>query len=826
MKYFPAIMTQKVNNKIRGFAALKIESIIQGELLLLDSSVRDNNISALNKMNPAVQQSTRESFIRAVSKLDNALSLELYITAFPSLVHPAENKLEIVLFICGEEKSEEQIKEKIVSAFLNIRPVMTALFPEADFRPVSSSENLVEIRNHDNFQYASTINRRVEKIYLGSLFGHKQIGFGGKVEENLNPSEKAAAQHLFQWQPSFSDWSQLINTMLNQLDTNRIIIRLRSAPLGEQTLDNLKKTVSVCDEFLAFKGSENITLKEQAAAIRKKTLSRIDQLIQHSFDVGIFLLTANITNGFMEEILGSSITASKSYSDENTFWEGGFNISGISVKNAVDISCYPEKEEPFTALEASCAFRLPAPPFEEVPPGFPVKRFRTASAMINYKNNDKNSIVLADNIHKGIEKPVMIDRESRLRHCFILGQTGTGKSTLMSNMIIQDIQAGRGVAVIDPHGEMIDNIIGRIPSNRIEDVILFDPLDIERPIGFNILEWNTIQERDLIIDEIYQIFNHIYDFQETGGPVFEQYFRGALGLLMGDKKRTDFIPTILDFASVFVDEKFRSYLKKKTDDVHIKDFVKQAENAFGDARLENITPYVTSKLTRFQDTTLKRIFGQESTSFNFDKIMDKGKIVLIKLGKGRFGQVTSALLANMIVSRFKLAAMKRGNKPPSQRRDFFIYIDEAHNLPAENFMELLSEARKYNVGLVLATQYAAQLTKSSKGSKDNLLSALLGNVGQTIIFRLGQEDARVMAMILQPVFGSQDIIALPNWHGYARMQQGNNAVPPFSIRTTVDKTLYDPEAAKKIITLSRFKYGTDYASVDQMILNRRTVWKN
>ncbi|MBF0235352.1 MAG: TraM recognition domain-containing protein [Desulfamplus sp.] len=294
---------------------------------------------------------------------------------------------------------------------------------------------------------------------------------------------------------------------------------------------------------------------------------------------------------------------------------------------------------------------------------------------------------------------------------------------------------------------------------------------------------------------------------------------------MGDKKREGFIPTILDFAPFFVDKKFRRYLKKTVDDVYLHDFLKQAEDAGGDVSLQNVAPYITSKLSRLQDSTLKRILGQSSTGFNFDDIMDKGKIVFVKLGKGRFGQVTSALLANMIVSRFKLAAIKRGEKAPSQRRDFFLYIDEAHNLPSENFMELLSEARKYHVGLVMATQYAAQLTKSNNDSKDNLLSALLGNVGQTITFRLGQEDAEAMAISLDPVFGQQDIIALPNWHGYVRMHQNNNSVSPFSIRTTMDKTPYNPDIATRIKTLSRLKYGTESALVDKMILGHRSVWK-
>jgi hypothetical protein len=219
-----------------------------------------------------------------------------------------------------------------------------------------------------------------------------------------------------------------------------------------------------------------------------------------------------------------------------------------------------------------------------------------------------------------------------------------------------------------------------------------------------------------------------------------------------------------------------------------------------------------------------RIVGQEKTSFDFDEIMDKGKILLLKLGKGRFGATVSALLANQIVTRFKLAAMKRGEMRSEERRDFFLYVDECHVLPSENFMELLSEARKFRMGLVLATQYAAQLG-SPTTKEDDLLSAILGNVGTTLIFRLGQTDATQLAPALHPYFTSLDIIGLPNWRGYARLQAGRDSTPPFSFRTQIDETPYNEKIASKIQRISRKKYGMDATSVDEQILKRRSIWK-
>jgi hypothetical protein len=391
-------------------------------------------------------------------------------------------------------------------------------------------------------------------------------------------------------------------------------------------------------------------------------------------------------------------------------------------------------------------------------------------------------------------------------------------------MIMQDVKAGRGLAVIDPHGDMVDNILGKIPEHRADDVILFDVLDRQCPLGFNILEWSTLDERDLIIDDIYTTIDRLYDMKQTGGPIFESNLRGVLKLLMGDQKHDDFTPTLLDFVTCYLSQDFRHWLKERIHDPIVHDFLRELERTGGEASIRNLSPYITSKFGRYtNDTTLMRIIGQEKTSFNFDEIINKGKIFLVKLGRGRFGSKVSALLANMLVSRFKYAAMKRGSIRPEMRRDFFLYVDECHNLPSENFTELLSEARKFRMGLILVTQYTAQLSEENR--KNSFLSAIIGNVGTIIIFRLGQEDAKEMATVLHPYFNSLDVIGLPNWHGYARLQLGNDTVPPFSFRTRKDENLFSEEIAGKIISSSRLMYGMDAKIVDEQIFERRTSWQ-
>ncbi len=217
--------------------------------------------------------------------------------------------------------------------------------------------------------------------------------------------------------------------------------------------------------------------------------------------------------------------------NEDDMFQGGFSCIDIAATDVLNSGYFPERE-PFTLTEASCGFRLPAPPMEDHF-GLPVKRWRTSLALLPFTQVSTNgTIKLVVNEHKGMMQPVNVAAEDRMRHTFILGQTGTGKSTLMESMILQDMRAGRGLAVIDPHGEMVDSILGRISPERVEDVVLFDVLDREMPLGFNLIEWKTIEERDLIIDEIYLTMDRLYDMKSCGGPIFETNFRGMLKLLI------------------------------------------------------------------------------------------------------------------------------------------------------------------------------------------------------------------------------------------------------------------------------------------------------
>ena len=379
-----------------------------------------------------------------------------------------------------------------------------------------------------------------------------------------------------------------------------------------------------------------------------------------------------------------------------------------------------------------------------------------------------------------------------MHHSLFIGATGVGKSTMFLSSMLQDAKAGRGFALVDPPGDLADELLARFPRERMEDLIIIDFEDREFPVPLNLLAWAKVEERDLIIDTLYGTLLSIYKSPEYFGPIFEQYFRTGLRMLLGDQPRTDFTPTLLEFPHVLRDAAFRKYLLSTLEDDEVKDAIEEANRvSYGEAKLENIAPYINSKLNRFiQDTQLRRIVGHGQMTLNFREVIDSGRVVLFKLAQGRLGTHTADILIAQIVARFRSAAMSRADIPSEERRPYLLYCDEAHAICDDNIADMLSQCRKYSLGLVLATQYARQLQE--KG----VLQAVLGNVGTLAAFRVGAEDAKLLEPVFSPHISAQDLVECPNWNGYLKVSSGRTPCRPFSFRTVPpDSIPADPDWA-------------------------------
>lgn len=419
--------------------------------------------------------------------------------------------------------------------------------------------------------------------------------------------------------------------------------------------------------------------------------------------------------------------------------------------------------------------------------------------------------------YRGVRRPVHILMKDRMRHCYIIGRTGTGKSELLIEMIRQDIRAGFGVCVIDPHGDLIDDVLRFIPPQRAEDVILFDPSDTDRPIGLNLLESATEEEKHFITGAIINLMYKLYDPQRTGiiGPRFEHAVRNAMLTIMCEPGAT-----FVEIVRIMTDPKYVQELLPKVKDPIIRRYWTDQIAQTSDFHKSEVLDYIVSKFGKFiTNTMMRNIIGQSKSSFDFRKVMDEGKILLVNLSKGKMGEENSTFLGLLVVPKILAAAMSRVDVPQDKRREFFLYVDEFQNFATPDFATILSEARKYKLALTVANQFIGQMDEEVK-------NAVFGNVGTQMVLRTGVTDASFLQREFLPYFNETDIVNQERFHAYMKTIVNNEPVPPFSIDMTKDyaKHMADREAGEKIaqaiMQLSRLKYGRPKEIVEAEIVQR------
>jgi hypothetical protein len=439
-------------------------------------------------------------------------------------------------------------------------------------------------------------------------------------------------------------------------------------------------------------------------------------------------------------------------------------------------------------------------------------------------NVPTSGLFLGTNVYRGVSTPIYMGKSDRLRHTYILGRTGGGKSWLIANMAIQDVKNGEGLCVIDPHGDLIQDILERVPKERAEDVILFEPHDMDRPMGLNMLEIDSEEQKDFAVQEMISIFYKLVTDPAMLGPMFEHNMRNAMLTLMADEEHPG---TITDIPRIFTDTDFQKYKIAKVKDPVVRLFWEKEMAKTSDFHKSEMLGYLISKVGRFVENAMMRnIVGQPKSAFNFRKVMDEGKILLVNLSKGRTGEINAKLLGLILVSKIQMAAMSRADVPESERRDFYLYVDEFQNFITDAFASILSEARKYHLGLVIAHQYLAQLQSQAgaqgAGSSD-LKDAVFGNAGTFITFRTGAEDAEILAKEFAPTFNEFDLVNIERGNVYAKMLVNGAAAKPFNMGTPLLPSDGSPEIAQAIRQLSRLKYGRPRSEVESELLDAGQV---
>ncbi|MGE5541209.1 MAG: type IV secretory system conjugative DNA transfer family protein [Bacillota bacterium] len=423
-------------------------------------------------------------------------------------------------------------------------------------------------------------------------------------------------------------------------------------------------------------------------------------------------------------------------------------------------------------------------------------------------------LVIGTNQYRGQTTTVRLAPEDRLRHLYVIGQTGTGKTSFMKTLIAQDIKAGNGVCFIDPHGNDILDVLSCIPPERYEDVIYFDPAELSRPFGLNLLEYDPAhpEQKTFIVNELLAIFRRLYgDVPESMGPAFEQYFRNATLLVMEDPESGS---TLMDIGRVLSNKAFRDLKLSKSRNPIVNQFWTEiATQAGGEASLENIVPYITNKFDDFTANDFMRpIIGQQESSFRFRELIDNKKILLVNLSKGRLGERNANLLGLILVGKLFMAALSRADDPRGIFPPFYLYIDEFQNITTDSIPGILSEARKYKLSLTIAHQFLAQVD-------EKIRDAVFGNVGSMAVFRVGQEDGEFFEKQFAPVFKAGDFTSIENYHAYVKLLARGVPQKPFDI-ASLPPVQGEEAQVNDLRQLSYLTYGRDRATVEATIQAR------
>ena len=566
------------------------------------------------------------------------------------------------------------------------------------------------------------------------------------------------------------------------------------------------------------KKSETELPKTQPVVDEEKIKGLKDKASKPGFEVNLRFVTSAETKERSDQIL-SHIGGSFAQFDSLTLNSIRFNsLKKKNLKKLIynfSFRLFNERQKMIlNSEEVASLFHFPLP--TTATPKIKWLKTKPASPPANLP---VEGLILGKNIYRGDEKVVKIKRDDRRRHLYTIGQTGTGKSVFLQNMIRQDIENGEGVAVLDPHGDLAEKVLEFIPKERMDDVIYFNPPDTASPFGLNMLEYDPRypEQKGFVVNEMISIFDKLYDLKSTGGPIFEQYARNAMLLIMDDPESGS---TLLEVPKVLADAEFRKYKLARCKDTTVKDFwEKEAEKAGGDAALANMVPYITSKMNMFLTNEIMRpIVSQQKSSFDFRKIMDDKKILLVNLAKGKLGGPNSSLLGLIIVGKILMAALSRVDIPEQERSDFYLYMDEFQNFTTESIATILAEARKYKLGLTIAHQFIGQLDEKIK-------TAIFGNVGSMACFRIGADDAEFLVKQFEPVFSPQNLINIDNFNAYVKILIDGEVSQPFSIKTYPPKT-GDQKIIETAKEFSKTKYGRERETVEREILERSNFNKD
>ena len=621
---------------------------------------------------------------------------------------------------------------------------------------------------------------------------------------SVGKKEGATVQILFR--PAQKNWSEKAKTYIEETQKGKKK-KTVGAGIGQFAMDVIRAPWEVPGEHE--KKEETTTL----TSIKQDELTAISNKMRFpAFETLIRIIASSESRPRSEAIMGGIVSA---FSQFNSPELNGFKANTMKSPNKIIVDYvfkfFPLKTRSniLNSVELASIFHLPE---QSAIPNSSVER-QLVKQVDGPAKLATEGLFLGTNEYRGNQKAIYLQEKDRRRHMYVIGQTGMGKSVFLENLAFQDMCDGKGFAFIDPHGDAVEALLKRVPEERIDDVIYFDPADIEHPIGMNMFEYTTEDQKDFIVQEGISMLQSLFDPQNQGffGPRGQHMFRNAALLLMADPAGATFI----DIPQCFTDPEFvKSKLKYVTDkavyDYWTKEFPQsQKSNDAG----EVITWFASKWGPFLANTIMRNTLGQVKSGFNIREIMDTKKIFLVNLSKGRLGDINANLLGMIFVMKFQQAAMSRQDIPEDERKDFCLYVDEFQNFATDSFESILSEARKYRLNLIVANQFMTQLT-------EKIREALLGNVGTIVCGRIGVTDAELMVKAFSPTFTAEDLTKTPNFSAVTKVMMFDMPSAPFTIKLPPPMGEPNDELMESLKVYSATKYAKTRAEVEKEIQDR------
>ena len=767
-----------------------------------------------------------EQFYRAISELAELNAMNIIRTWF---FHSDVISFEIVV----QEKIIEFYVVTVQSYSQIIEKQITSYYPNAEIQivepyeiaPKESKVKAFFAYQKRGFWFPIKTYKTVENDPLNDL-----TNIFSKVQEN----EKAVIQVMIRpknkkWQTEAKKYGSdlFLGRQMSESGTKMKIPGLSF--LGNLFTglvwgyDKISKESESDDGKAVGKGFVRMLQTTEEAA------KKIGQKAEKSgFDTCIRLISSAPTTERAEEIMDNMVVAFSVFKDDGANWFQTRRIVPIDVINnwlmlkhfrnrvlETRIFGFGEKRSVLVDEELASIFHFPTSKYNQTPN---IRWLLYKILPPPPELPDTGGITLGNNVYRGAKKAIHLLDGDRMKHHYVIGKSGTGKSSFIGYMARQDIIQGKGVGIIDPHGDLIEDVLDFIPKERAKDVIIFDPSDQARPMGLNILEATTVEQMDLAASQATEIFIKLFG-DEIFGPRIQHYFRNACLTLMEDHEEG---ATLIDVPRIFVDPPFMKYKVAKVKNPIVRSFWEHEYAETGDRERQEMIPYFSAKFGPFiTNTIMRNTIGQTKSAFNFRECMDQGKILLVKLSKGKIGDLNTQLLGLVIVARLQMAAMSRVDTPLEKRRPFLLYVDEFQNFATDSFSSILSEARKYGLGLIMAHQYISQLVVNKFGnSSTQIRDAVFGNVGTMTCFKIGAEDSEFITKEFAPVLTEQDLIGISNYKAYMKMSINGTTSRPFSLESIYDNTGKNKKVGEIIKEYSRMKYGRKKEFVEKEIEGR------